>query len=422
MALIFCPKCGGKVSDKAYACVHCGYSAKKEEKEKRYKQKKEEEQEKLRIIKEQKEIEKRVRIKKAKKIIRWLCIGIGVLTLSFAIGNLIYSKVCFDKAIDCFTKTELENGIKYLDKSKNTWLNLNEYDQLDRLYLDGAKKCIRSNYKKAFDFFNMIEDNTIYISEIKDLYINEIDNSKDWNNNTIELFKDMERILNKNDSSVVKLNEKKEIICFFRNSALAEGNLKKAEKILTYELDKNYVWYGSPELNPVIYQLAVADYESGNYSEALEHFNHIELYENSSEYIDNILMYEELCNGEISIKRIEKANSTKEFTWNENQRQVIGEAIDFMKRLQGCYEGGRPYYFFIIGYNIYWGDETGVSNFDDAESCKFVLRNHQIEIEGGWGEKRITIKSENEIDTNIRTYQRVVIEKLPPTFDVYVKK
>jgi len=37
MALIFCPKCGGKVSDKAYACVHCGYSAKKEEKEKRYK-------------------------------------------------------------------------------------------------------------------------------------------------------------------------------------------------------------------------------------------------------------------------------------------------------------------------------------------------------------------------------------------------
>jgi len=121
-----------------------------------------------------------------------------VLTLSFAIGNLIYSKVCFDKAIDCFTKTELENGIKYLDKSKNTWLNLNEYDQLDRLYLDGAKKCIRSNYKKAFDFFNMIEDNTIYISEIKDLYINEIDNSKDWNNNTIELFKDMERILNKN--------------------------------------------------------------------------------------------------------------------------------------------------------------------------------------------------------------------------------
>ena len=25
MALIQCPECGGKVSDKATACIHCGY-------------------------------------------------------------------------------------------------------------------------------------------------------------------------------------------------------------------------------------------------------------------------------------------------------------------------------------------------------------------------------------------------------------
>lgn len=25
MALIICPECGGKVSDKANACIHCGY-------------------------------------------------------------------------------------------------------------------------------------------------------------------------------------------------------------------------------------------------------------------------------------------------------------------------------------------------------------------------------------------------------------
>ena len=30
MALIECPECGGKVSDKALACIHCGYPLKKE--------------------------------------------------------------------------------------------------------------------------------------------------------------------------------------------------------------------------------------------------------------------------------------------------------------------------------------------------------------------------------------------------------
>lgn len=29
MALITCPECGGKISDKAEICIHCGYPLKK---------------------------------------------------------------------------------------------------------------------------------------------------------------------------------------------------------------------------------------------------------------------------------------------------------------------------------------------------------------------------------------------------------
>lgn len=29
MALITCPECGGKISDKAETCIHCGYPLKK---------------------------------------------------------------------------------------------------------------------------------------------------------------------------------------------------------------------------------------------------------------------------------------------------------------------------------------------------------------------------------------------------------
>lgn len=36
MALIKCPECGKKVSEKANACIHCGYPINNVEKEKNY--------------------------------------------------------------------------------------------------------------------------------------------------------------------------------------------------------------------------------------------------------------------------------------------------------------------------------------------------------------------------------------------------
>lgn len=33
MALIKCPECGGKVSDKADACIHCGYPLRQKKKQ-----------------------------------------------------------------------------------------------------------------------------------------------------------------------------------------------------------------------------------------------------------------------------------------------------------------------------------------------------------------------------------------------------
>lgn len=346
-------------------------------------------------------------------------IVLGVVCVAILAANLVFSKVNFNKAAEYIAGMDLENAEKYLKKSKIVWLKLNDYEKTDQLcFANGNQLADSGDYEKMVNWFLMIQDTDSYASEIKEAYMDGIMGLQNWNEEAKQLFESMDTVLNAKSKLVFPEKDKNETLSQFISKAVEQGNLEKAKDIILYKMEFGYVLQ---ENLSDIYQVAgkyLQDEESDPTA-----FKKIREYlgvESADEYIENITICEEVCNGEISLKYLEKAISWEEFGWREEQKRTIEAAKDFMEQLQGCYAGGRPYYFYIKGYKLYWGDETGVADFTvEADSCKYVESTNRIEIEGGLGERYVAIVSENEIKTNIHTYSRVEEVYLPDTFEEY---
>lgn len=443
MALINCPRCGEKISDKAYECVHCGYSAKREaeeakrrEAEKRRAQQIREEQERQRVLSEQRKAEYKIKFKKYAIVFG---VGFLMLCITFGAGNVIYSKVCFDKAVKFLSDKDLKNGEKYLKKSKKTWLNVSDYKSAGQVSLKAAKQCIgNGEYKKALSYLESIQDHSVSISEIKDIYINAIFNFQDWNEESEALFHDMETILNKKDESIFGKEEKKEVLDSFCNQAIEKDNFKKAGNILLYEFKNNYYSFKviKEKMIPVIYQTAVKNYERGEYILASDFFHYIVYnYEDTLKYMEKLSLYESiyngLCDGRITIHYIAR-DDFKEFKWNEEQQQLFAKVTDYINRLQGCYQSGSDY-IYVAGYEIYYGSANYVHNYEGYYlSGNANIKNHQTESVEFGNDYFISINSESQLAVEVhdskqdagnnKIYQRIGIDQLPSSFDKYVKK
>lgn len=141
--------------------------------------------------------------------------------------------------------------------------------------------------------------------------------------------------------------------------------------------------------------------------------------ENKLKFEEKSLIYKEVGNGIIETKYIDKADNTEEFDWEDYQSSIIKRAKDYMQELQGAYQS-KYYCIYVNGYDIYWGDETGVADYKEATSCKYVSSKDRIEVEGGWGETYISIVNENEITTDIWRYFRISTDELPSPFKTYI--
>lgn len=343
-------------------------------------------------------------------------IALGVVILAVI---LVFSKVNFNKAAEYIAGMDLENAEKYLKKSKITWLKLNDYEKTDQLCFENGNQLADSgDYEKMVNWFMMIQDTDFYASEIKEVYIEGIMGVQNWDEEAVQIFESMDIVLNAKSKLVFPEKDKNETLSQFISKAVEQGNLEKAKDIILYKMELGYVLQ---ENLSDIYQVAgkyLRDEESD--PTALKKIQEYLGVESADEYIENISICEEVCSGEISLNYLEKVVSWEEFGWREEQKRAIEAAKDFMEQLQGCYAGGRPYYFYIKGYKIYWGDETGVSDYAVVtDSCKYVESANRIEIEGGYGERYISIESEDEIKTNIHTYNRVEEVYLPDTFEEY---
>ena len=343
---------------------------------------------------------------------------LGALCVVLLAANLVFSKVNFGKAAECIAGMDLENGEKYLEKSKKVWLNLNDYDQTDQLCFENGKQSAgNKDYEKMAKWFLMIQNADSYALEIKEMCIEEIIGFQDWNEESKQLFESMDTVLSARSKLGFPEKDKNDTLSQFISKAVEQGNLEKAKDIILYKME---LGYGPQESLSDIYQVA-AKY-LGNDNSDSSAFAKIREYlgvESAAEYIDNITMCEEVCSGEISLGYIEKALSWEEFGWSEEQQRNITAAKDFIEQLQGAYLGW-PYFIYVNGYNIYWGDKTGVFDFkNEADSCKYVVSHNRIEIEGGLGERFISIESVDEISTNMRSYFRVGEGVLPDSFKDY---
>ncbi len=331
----------------------------------------------------------------------------------------MYSKVNFNRAAASIADMDVEKGEKYLKKSKTVWLNLNDYEQTDSLCFENGEQSAGSkDYGKMAKWFMLIQNADSYALEIKEMCMEEIIGFQNWNEESKQLFESMDIVLNTRNKLGFPEKDKNDMLSQFISKAVEKGNLEKAKDMILYKME---LGFGPQESLSEVYQVAAKylkndDSDSSAFAKIQEYLG----VESAEEYIDNISMCEEVCNGAISLEYIEKAVLWEGFGWNEEQQRNITAAKDFIEKLQGCYAGGRPYYIYANGYNIYWGDETGVFDFkNEADSCKYVVNHDQIEIEGGMGEQYISIESEDVISTNIRAYYRVGEVYLPDSFKDY---
>lgn len=461
MALVQCPECRNEVSDSAVQCPNCGFGIQEYfEKERQLKQyedeakreaylfvkqakeqriqaeieakKREQERKEQKILLEQRRIEEEKQKRTRRKAM--LISGISIIAIAVIVGitTMVLSKVNYSKALDCFANMDVESGKEYLEKSHTTLLNINDYKQLEGVYFDSGKQSfMEGDYETAAQFFLMLQEDT-YMSEIKEIYTNEINMLENWDQEAELLFDKMKQILIKwvdyNTEYGFWNEEKREMLDSFMDYAIGNNNLKKAKDLILYKVGSNNSLNVTDQDMPGIYQVASLFFSQKDYENALDLFKLIPdlTYEDTKWFLDNLSIYDDLNKGKISIELIEKAETTEEFEWDETQWQIINEAKAYMQRLQGSFKAERILgedvysYYYVTGYEIYDGDETLAVNTLDFD-CNYVLSSGRIEIEGINGEKWISLQSDDVIETNIRLYQRTEIADLPPTFSDYIK-
>lgn len=155
MALIDCPSCGHKISDRAVKCPKCGIAVQNS-------------------IKGDLAGKAQPKLKKQISGKIWIAAAAGVVVLGvvayFVPYQIYVSRSNFHQAVECIAEGKADMGDYYLQKSDNLWQKFNDYDSLYKAYLEAGKNLLRDGYdEEAAKLFAKITGNA-YQEEVSQLY------------------------------------------------------------------------------------------------------------------------------------------------------------------------------------------------------------------------------------------------------------
>ncbi len=382
------------------------------------------------------------KITKISAIVIGVCIAF-VLLYVFPI-KIIASKNYFDKAKECITEKKLDEAKEYLEKSKDSVININNYSALDELYFECGATSIDKDNKLANECFENIDNLETYRTRIDELYFNYVIQSIEKKDSKLakryyiyiedpELYKSQiqKSCIEKLSSLKLWDSSLQDFVLSLRGSPLVPVetvdelyNEILANSIRQY-VEKNdfetakdcYMeksrFTFSKEDYEFGYTIACKLMESGNNNNAYSVFMTLKEteYSDVQERINILKVKNDVSKGIIPLSTLEHYDMLDKSLFSEDDKAILNEAKDSINMMQGCFMGGRPYYYSISGYKMRHGDETLATTI----YFSYNLASHRWEGDC-LGVTYIQVLSENEIKDNYFTYTRISNDMLPSTF------
>ena len=439
MALIKCPECEKEVSDKASVCPNCGLEVRKYiEREKKIAQFQEEAAKEAYVSvkkikqdeQEQKEKEEKAEVVRKDNIYNSAIVNFNsefAKDVEYA-EELFKSILGWKESEEYYEKCkERIKEVKKLEekrhkKNKRLVMVISLCSLLIALIALGARNYYvnvimpKQNYEEAIILLDAgkyteaqscFENANIQIDNLKDYVIHSIKNGEYKKSEVAMQYLDSEFV----SSDIVQNAYYESAINSIENGII--NNYKEC-----YDQIKNEELIAS--IHEISYKYAVNYFEDGNYAVASTLFESLKSSDLAIEgYLEKskILLetYSHLEEGKISISQMLmiEENGCYEML-DDTNKSYINSMKTSLQSLQGCFMGGRPYYYCINGTDIYWGDETGCFKIDAIymfESGRWYT---------GWGEDIIGMTSDG-LKTTLRTYKKTSINSLPDTFAPYIK-
>ena len=434
MAIINCPECNKEVSDKAQSCPNCGFGVAEfierqkqieiiqiESKREAYQYVKcKKQEEKDRIEREKKEEEDR--------------------------KNQIYMQAV--NKFECTSSQDVEEAQKMFSTIKG-WKDADTYyvncnnriTELKEIELVRYK-----NNKKKVMKFCVLSISCLLIISI--FYMNVIVPKQNFQDAMVLLDAEKYTEAQKNfENANIQVDELKQYVI----QAIKRGEFRKSEVAMQY-LDSEFVssdmvqnaYYESAincienrnissyyeyynkikkedlivSIQEISYKYAINYLESGYYTESYQLFKGLNVSDfNIEAYLEQVEIlleiYSYLDEGELSISQLLMIEECEYYEkLDDINKGYIASMKASLQAIQGCYKGGRPYYYFINGTDIYWGDETVCVKIDAI--YKFDTGRWHT----GYGEEIIGM-IDDSLKTSIWIYEKITINSLPDTFSPY---
>lgn len=439
MALIKCPECEKEVSDKASVCPNCGLEVRKYiEREKKIAQFQEEAAKEAYLsVKKIKQDEQEQKEKEEK-------------------AEVVRKDNIYNSAIVNFN-SEFAKDVEYAEELFESilgWKESEDYYKRCNERIREVKKLQEERCKKNKKRMRVIFLCTVLVVSIILVvgvyYVNVIVPKQNYQEAMISLDEGKyAEAQNYFENANIQVDELKEYVIH----SIKSGELKKSEVAMQYldsefvlsDMVQNAYYEGAinsiengiinnykecynkikneeliASIHEISYKYAVNYFEDGNYAVASTLFESLKSSDLAiEEYLEKskilLEIYSHLEEGKISINQMLmiEENGCYEIL-DDTNKSYINSMKTSLQSLQGCFMGGRPYYYYINGTDIYWGDETGCFKIDAI----YMLESGRWYT--GWGEDIIGMTSAG-LKTTLWTYKKISINSLPDTFAPYIK-